>query len=721
MELQQAQGVYWHRLSFCMRSPNVQCLHPRPSSIRFLAISRCPTRFTCPPQTSKKSHSCSFCVVAKAKQTDGKAAAPPRPELWELREYEDPDAEEGDQEKKSRHRVTFETEAEARRHHWISRMWAPWEEALGPEARFAVDALNLDQGDEPIVTREMMDRLNENKPLIPDDQEYLEDLDVIEAKENDAIPGTAWQTPMVFSFVPPRDWPPPGWKVDPDELAFIRGIHGILDTRPGPVDLSNAAPLDDNTPSQPRWEMFLKQYEEWVAANKERLDREAEEWGDEYYPGRRKMGKEYVEGMYELPFIYPGQHYLGEVTMIHLYEGAHVNFGAVYDGWVPIKRNDWYWVRNIVKVGMKCQVEVVAKRDPYRFRFPVELCFVYPNIDHLIFNRFDYPPIFVRDGDEECMDLVRESGRPFWPSRRPELDDDEEDEEEEDKTRPPKYNHPYSFKVWQLHEAEQMLLDEEERLEAGIVKPPQQLNEITTERDYLDPDTFWTEERLGDKEYLSLVLTQHEWELDMDSARKEREENNKIRAEIFASGEGESYVRPKLQRTKYIEQLDIMNWQRYLDQFEAVQRDRINRLELGLPLEEPGRYADDSFFGENQYNPREKRWRHDYLGDVLKSKDESRQQRTPQSKAFSSDSREDVGGNVDREDVRDSVISDEIIESEVVDFSGGTQDGIEGFKEDEDVTGNVKERVNGTESSRVLDVNGLPQFIDEDRSEDESE
>ena len=26
------------------------------------------------------------------------------------------------------------------------------------------------------------------------------------------------------------------------------------------------------------------------------------------------------------------QHYVGEVTMVHLYEGAFVNFGAVHDG-----------------------------------------------------------------------------------------------------------------------------------------------------------------------------------------------------------------------------------------------------------------------------------------------------------------------------------------------------------------------------------------------------
>jgi hypothetical protein len=43
--------------------------------------------------------------------------------------------------------------------------------------------------------------------------------------------------------------------------------------------------------------MFLKQYDEWVTANKERLDREAQEVDPEYYSGRRRLGEDYREGM----------------------------------------------------------------------------------------------------------------------------------------------------------------------------------------------------------------------------------------------------------------------------------------------------------------------------------------------------------------------------------------------------------------------------------------
>uniref|UniRef100_A0A0A9AP13 Uncharacterized protein n=1 Tax=Arundo donax TaxID=35708 RepID=A0A0A9AP13_ARUDO len=40
--------------------------------------------------------------------------------------------------------------------------------------------------------------------------------------------------------------------------------------------------------------------------------------------------------------------------------------------------------------------------------------FVYPNIDHLIFNRFDFPPIFHRKEDTNPEQFgVKVEGHPF--------------------------------------------------------------------------------------------------------------------------------------------------------------------------------------------------------------------------------------------------------------------------------------------------------------------
>ena len=229
----------------------------------------------------------------------------PRRDISELTEYDDDDDDEdddrkGDKEeeagkegKRSRSRRKqrhFSTEAEAKRHHWISRMWAPWEEALSPEAQFAVEALNLNQGDEPIVPMDMMNRLEVNEPIIPDNDDYLIDSNQEKSGKgqgNNEMDGfeegaeTRGRTSMAFSYIPPRDWPPTGWKVDPDELAFIRGIHSIVDKDTRTFDSLNVSGAvdfsEENHGQFARWEMFVKQYLEWVNANKSKLDQEAEE------------------------------------------------------------------------------------------------------------------------------------------------------------------------------------------------------------------------------------------------------------------------------------------------------------------------------------------------------------------------------------------------------------------------------------------------------------
>lgn len=609
-----------------------------------------------------------------------------------------------------------ETEEEARRRHWIKRFWAPWEEKLSPEAQFAVESLRLGK-EEPIIPKEMMDRLSVNTPLIPDNYmelEVKEHPDEVEGRKRGALPGTAWRKQMVFALIPPRDWPPPGWKVDADELAFIRGALALENARVSTHDLEKAAPLEEGQGNFERWTMFLKQYDEWVAANKDLLDKEEEETGDEYYPGRRRTGKNYTEGMYELPFIYPGQHFMGEVTMIHLYEGAFVNFGAVHDGWVPIRRNDWYWIRDHIKVGMRVQVEVIAKRDPYRFRFPVEMRFVHPNVDHLIFNRFKHPPINFYREDTNIDEVTREAGRPYSPWREPEP----EDVELQQMLKKHMMRHPYIFRIWQLHQAEQMVLDDEER-RAGGGGPVErvEIDEVSKRR-YINEDSYVTEEMFGGAKVPSLVLNVHEWELDMEGARKERQAINKAREE--AQSRGEKFKFPKLKRDLYMEELDLMHLQRYLDENEALERDKICRLEFGLPFEEPGRYADHTFWGQ-QYNPREKRWRHDYIGEVKSKEDDSRREHEfrPRPSEIIIEEQDEIGP--------DTWESSPSTGGEFLQYVGPDKD-----EDEESSTGDSTKSgearglagdkvVNGTESSRVVDRKGMFRIREEQTDGDETD
>lgn len=52
----------------------------------------------------------------------------------------------------------------------------------------------------------------------------------------------------------------------------------------------------------------------------------------------------------------------------------------------------------------------------------------------------------------------------------------------------------------------------------------------------------------------------------------------------------------------------------------------LSRQALGLPLEEPGRYKDASFFGKDQYDPSNPLYRYDYWGEP-KNSEKSRQER----------------------------------------------------------------------------------------------
>ncbi len=160
--------------------------------------------------------------------------------------------------------------------HGFDCRWAPWEELLSPEAEFAVESLAPGE-EEPVVSRESFEKLN------PKWQEEHRKKLLEEAKRKEkerkppTLEGSIWDLPLVFALIPPRDWPPPGWKVDAKELAFIREAHSLENVWVKSDDLKDAVEDESMEGEFPRWKMFLKQYDEWVTANKECLDREAQE------------------------------------------------------------------------------------------------------------------------------------------------------------------------------------------------------------------------------------------------------------------------------------------------------------------------------------------------------------------------------------------------------------------------------------------------------------
>ncbi|CAO1942686.1 unnamed protein product [Urochloa humidicola] len=506
-----------------------------------------------------------------------------------------------------------EPEEVARRRSWVEHGWAPWEEIMTPEVAFARHSLN--EGEEvPLQSPESLEAFRMLTPAyrkkVEDEPGYIERL--FATRDTPEPLETTWAGRLPLRLVPPRDWPPPGWEVDPDELEFIREAHRAASERldmeaAAAAGVTNVEKLEDAPEdlALDRYKMFLKQYKEWVEANRDRLEQESYQYDQDYYPGRRKRGKDYREDMHELPFYYPGQICYGQVTTVHLYQGAFVDIGCVHEGWVPIKGNDWYWIRHHIKPGMKVYVEILAKRDPYRFRFPLEMRFVYPNIDHLIFNRFDFPPIFHRKEDTNPEQLWREGGRPPIPRKKPEKDMEKE---------PLVSDHPFVDTLWEWHNAEQMILDYEEQ-------NPDKFKDTTYEST-VDASSFDEENRVEYTEgYFKETLLKKKVvnvnikELDLDAARAERQLIKKLKKE--AEERGEEYKVDKLRRNKEMDEYDLMQWRRSFEEREALIRDICCRKALGLPIEEPGRYDVDEteVYGKDYYDPEKPMYRYDYWGE----------------------------------------------------------------------------------------------------------
>lgn len=97
---------------------------------------------------------------------------------------------------------------------------------------------------------------------------------------------TLWAGPTPVMLVPPRDWPPRGWEVDREELAFMREAHKMLARRVRLEELEEeggAVVVSEDSATDgiglERYKVFLKQYEEWVEANRDRLEQESYEVG----------------------------------------------------------------------------------------------------------------------------------------------------------------------------------------------------------------------------------------------------------------------------------------------------------------------------------------------------------------------------------------------------------------------------------------------------------
>ena len=75
----------------------------------------------------------------------------------------------------------------------------------------------------------------------------------------------------------------------------------------------------------------------------------------------------------------------GTIIAQELYHGALVDCGCEADGLITISETEWPGVRDKLFLGAKVRVKITAVHQKWwRFRFPIELSVVDPNVGHLI-------------------------------------------------------------------------------------------------------------------------------------------------------------------------------------------------------------------------------------------------------------------------------------------------------------------------------------------------
>ncbi|XAR50303.1 hypothetical protein NMG60_11004590 [Bertholletia excelsa] len=165
-----------------------------------------------------------------------------------------------------------------------------------------------------------------------------------------------------------------------------------------------------------------------------------------------------------------------------------------------------------------------------------------------------------------------------------------------------------------------------------------------------------------------------------------------------------------------MDEYDFIHWRRSLEEREALIRDISCRQSLGLPLEEPGRYVDASYFGKDQYDPSNPLYRYDYWGEP-KNSEKSRQERMTDAHNksivgkgtvwYEMSYEEAIKQQMQRESQSKGVLQKEVDSEEERDDDDDDDDFDYSILGDPSMSFSNQPVVNGTESSRMSDDKGM--------------
>ncbi|KAJ9518443.1 hypothetical protein QJQ45_018504 [Haematococcus lacustris] len=128
----------------------------------------------------------------------------------------------------------------------------------------------------------------------------------------------------------------------------------------------------------------------------------------------RKQGRVGIADLYE------GQQLQGVITDCWLYHGIQVDFGAAYDGLVPMTEDEWMeeGVQGALMPGQEIVARIYKLRQPGLFRWPVQLELLMPQaVAARLTPPEEYmPPInhaWASDQGWQIEDICQAAGRPF--------------------------------------------------------------------------------------------------------------------------------------------------------------------------------------------------------------------------------------------------------------------------------------------------------------------
>lgn len=137
-----------------------------------------------------------------------------------------------------------------------------------------------------------------------------------------------------------------------------------------------------------------------------------------------------AEGRIGFDYLKEGMELEGVVTEQHLYFGCVVDCGCEFEGLAWIDEDDWTEeLGELIEVGTKVRVRVSGLFDRERFRFPLELQIVSPDItDYITYGPpDDRPMIFYADESDDVWEeeMVRLLGSEGLASERKMLQEQE--------------------------------------------------------------------------------------------------------------------------------------------------------------------------------------------------------------------------------------------------------------------------------------------------------